>query len=189
MKPSPQGRFPKAPGSVSSPASGIASRPERSRRRSVPFESVMWASDAASSALRDRVALAAQPLHVGAHHPREHLLGHAGQRRAPRPVLAGALAGGRVRERLDGRRQHHVGGCHRLRDRPRRLRGVRGPLGDHRQDRLRPSVRRLLAEALRQACCVAGLQTTRASSPSLTPRQSRTTACTARSRSLIGRGP
>ena len=48
MNPSPQGRFPKAPVSVSSPASGIAVRPLRSRCRSLPFGQVITASEAAS---------------------------------------------------------------------------------------------------------------------------------------------
>ena len=50
MNASPQGRLPNAPGSVRSPASGIAGRPERSRRRSVPLSSVTRASEARSSA-------------------------------------------------------------------------------------------------------------------------------------------
>ncbi len=50
MKPSPQGRLPKAPRAVSSPASGIAVRPSSPSRRSLPLAQVIRASEPASSA-------------------------------------------------------------------------------------------------------------------------------------------
>ena len=49
MKPSPQGRLPKAFSWPSSPASGIATRSPRPSRKSVPFGQVMWALSEAVS--------------------------------------------------------------------------------------------------------------------------------------------
>ena len=50
MKPSPAGRFPNAPGAVRSPASAIASRSPRPSRRSEPSGQVIRASEPAVSA-------------------------------------------------------------------------------------------------------------------------------------------
>ena len=56
MKPSPQGRLPKAPRLLRSPASAIAMRPSRPRRRSLPWRQVIRASEPLFSA-----ATTAQP--------------------------------------------------------------------------------------------------------------------------------
>ena len=117
MKPSPHGRFPKAPRAVSSPASGIAVRPSSPSRRSLPLAQVIRASLPAFEDVGDRVAAAAQLGHVGAHHPGEHLLGDAGQGRDPRARLRRRLARGGVGERLDGRSEDDVGLPHRGGDR------------------------------------------------------------------------
>ena len=77
----------------------------------------------------DRVPLAPQLGHVGAHHPGQHLLGHAGKRGDPRAGLGRGLAGRGVGERLNGRSQDDVGGraSPRRRRAAARRRGRRAP--------------------------------------------------------------
>ena len=88
MNPSPQGRLPKAPrrGQVAGVGDRRCGRRARAAGRSRSAQ-VIRASDPAVSDLGDRRALAPQALDVGAHHPREHLLGRprAGSRSARRP--------------------------------------------------------------------------------------------------------
>ena len=136
MKPSPQGRLPKAPRALRSPASTIEVRPSSPRRRSLPLAQVIRASEPASSSAQIASPRRRSSLHLGAHHPGQHLLGDAGHRRDPGAGLARGLAGGGVGERLDRRRDHHVGGEHRRGDRRRRLGGVRLALRHHRQGRV-----------------------------------------------------
>ena len=81
-------------------------------------------------------AAPAQLAHVGVHQPRQHVGGDAGQGGDPGAGLVGGAARVRMRERLDRRRQHHVGGDHRGGDRRRRLGPVGVALGDHRQGRV-----------------------------------------------------
>ena len=73
---------------------GSRSGPSRPSRRSLPFAQVIRASVPALRSVRDRVAAAAQPVHVGAHHPGEHLLGDArvASRSAPRLLVAALRA-------------------------------------------------------------------------------------------------
>ena len=78
----------------------------------------------------------AQLAHVGVHQPRQHVGGDAGQGGDPGAGLVGGAARVGVGERLDRRRQHHVGGDHRRRNRRRRLGPVGVELGDHRQRRV-----------------------------------------------------
>ena len=59
--------------------------------------------------------------------------GRTRQGRRPGSGLGRPLAGGGVGKRLDGRREQHVGGNHRVGDRRRRLAGMRVPFGHHRQ--------------------------------------------------------
>ncbi len=148
MKPSPAGRFPKAPGSVSSPASGIAARPSSPSRRSLPFGHVIRASEAAVSA-----SAIAWPLRRSA--SMSALITRAsissvtpGSVAIRTPRVARRLARGGVRERLDGRREHDVGRGHRGGDRIGRLGGVRGALRHHRQHRVGADPLRLGAQAL-----------------------------------------
>ena len=96
----------------------------------------------------DHAAPAPQPIHVRAHHPRQHLLGHPRKRRDPRPRLARRLARGGVRERLDGRREHDVGGGHRRGQRAWRLAGVRVALVHEGEHGIRAGSGRLGAQAL-----------------------------------------
>ena len=94
MKPSPQGRLPKAPGALRSPASGIPSRSPEAEPQVGPVRVGDPRLSARGQQLGDRLALAAQALDVGRHHPREHLLGRrrAASRSAPRASVASRRA-------------------------------------------------------------------------------------------------
>ncbi len=95
-----------------------------------------------------RGAATAKTPDVGAHHPRQHLLGYTRQGGDPRTRLARRLAGRGVRERLHGGRQHDIGAGHSSRQPRGRLPGMRCPLGHHREDRLRSGLRRLVAQCV-----------------------------------------
>ena len=148
MKPSPHGRLPNAPGAVRSPASGSASRSPRPSRRSDPRALVTRASLPGGEPVGDRLALAAQALDVGAHHAGEHLLRHPGQRRDPHPRLGRRPAGLGVRERLQRRAEHDVGGRHRRGDGGGWLGAVRLALGDQGQNAVGTLAPRLRSHAL-----------------------------------------
>ena len=75
-------------------------------------------------------------VHVGAHHPRQHLLGDARKRRDARPCLVRSLSSCGVGERLHGGRQDHVRAQHGRGERRRRLLPVRASLVHHRENSL-----------------------------------------------------
>ncbi len=183
MKPSPQGRLPKAPLAVSSPASTIPSRPSSEKRRSLPLPSVMRASEPRVQRVDDRPAAPAHLVEVAVHQPRQHLFGDAGQRRDPHARRRSPLCAPRCgtatgssppaprRRRPSPRRP-----CAAARRRATRAR------------RSRPGSRRRRRPAPRSASSapissVTGLQITSTSSPAETPMHCRTTVRTALSRS------
>ena len=176
-----------AEGARRAQVAGVGDRRRGRRGRAagrVPLAQVIRASEPALSAPAIAAPRRRSVVHVGAHHPGEHLLGDAGEGRDPRAGLGGGVARRRVRERLHGRSEDDVGRAHRRGDRCRAARR-RGP-------RARPSGARTASAPTRPASprrrspspIVAGLAITRTSSPSPTPRQSRTTVLIARSRSL-----
>ena len=136
MKPSPQGRLPKAP--RRSRFAGVDDRRcgrSRSSRRSLPCGQVIWASSAAVEQLARRRALRARSaLEVDGHHAREHVGGDAGQRGAAGAGVASPPCARAVCESdwVVGR-QEDVGGGQRRGDRWRAAR--------RRRSRARPSAR------------------------------------------------
>ncbi len=150
MNPSPQGRLPKAPRAFSSPASGMAVRPSRPRRRSLPLAQVTLASEAPVRRSATAPPLRRRLLHVGAHHAGEHLGGHAGKGGDPGAGLARGLAGRGVGERLDRRRQDDIGCGHRRRQGRGRLARMRLALRHHGQDGVGPRILGLAAKPLPQ---------------------------------------
>ena len=125
----------------------------------------MRTSEPSLSAETIAPAAPADLVEVAAHQPDQHLLGDAGQGADPHARLAGRLAGGGVGERLDRRRQDHVGGGHRGGDvraaaRRRRNRARTSPPASRR--RRRPAPR---SASARRSLRSPGLQTTSTSSP------------------------
>ena len=189
MKPSPQGRLPKAPRLPSSPASTIASRPSRPSRRSLPWGQVMRASAPPLRAGDDRPAAAARPRRGRWSSAGVSISSVTPGRRADAHArLARRLAGGGVGERLDRRRQDHVGRGHRGGDRARRLGG-----GESRSEiTARVASAPSPCASIRISApisSVTGLQTTSTSSPGETPMHSRTTVRTALSSSAVTAHP
>ena len=182
MNPSPHGRFPNALRSVRTPASGIAVRPVRSRVRSEPFGQVIFASDAASrrfaispplrrspsmSALITRASISSvAPGRVAIRVPASLARLRAAVCESDWTVgasttSAAAIASATVRGGSPACEARSVITA-RVDSAPASWASARiaSPIG-----------------------CVAGLQIVRTSSPSRTPRQSRTTARTAFGRS------
>ncbi len=185
MKPSPHGRLPNAPGAVKSPASGIASRLPSPSSRSEPFAHVTRASPPAvrmaaiAAPLRRRPSMSADitrasissvaPGRVAIRAPASVAVFRAtvcdsdctvGQRTTSAAAIAAATASG-------------------------------GSVPDSARSAIRarmPSAPTRPASPRKRSPSpiVAGLATTSSSSPSRTPRQSRTIALTACSRSPIG---
>ena len=136
MKPSPQGRLPKAPRLPSSPASTIPRRPSSPIRRSLPCRQVIRASEP-----RLRAVTTAQPRRrISSRSPVISRLSISsvtpGKRADADAGLAGDLARRGVRKRLDRRGEDDVGRGHRRGNRAGRLGGGRVPLGDHGQGRV-----------------------------------------------------
>ena len=168
MKPSPQGRLPKAPRRAE-----VARVGDRvPALEAEPQVAAVGAGDprlgAAVEQRADRLAAAAQLLHVGAHHPGEHLLGdaRAGSRSGPRPRWrpCGRPCGRATGSSARGRR--------RRRPSPRAT-GAGGSAACEARSSMSASTESppARADSFRIASpsrCVAGLQTTSTRSPAPT---------------------
>ena len=178
MNPSPQGRFPKAPGSVSSPASGMPVRPSSPSLRSEPFGQVIRASDPAvsssaiarpflrspsMSALITRASISSvTPGSVAIRAPASVAALRAAVWESDWTVGASTTSAAAIAAAI----------------------GAGGSAACETRSAITlstPSAPAAWASARRRSPrpCVAGLQITSTSSPSRTPRQSRTTALTA----------
>ncbi len=184
MKPSPQGRLPKAPRPVSSPASGIAVRPSSPSRRSLPRAQVIRASAPESSAAAT-AAPRRRSSSISALITRASISSVTPGRVATRtPASLATLraavcesdctVGARTTSAAAIAAATGRGGSAAWESRSAITARVASAPAASASPRIRsPSP------------WVAGLQTTSTSSPAATPRQSRTTARTARSRSSL----
>ena len=189
MKPSPQGRLPKAPRPRE--FARVDDRPRAPRAE--PQVAAVAAGDPRLGAAVQRVEIAQPRRRISSRSPfisRASISSVTPGSVAMRtPGFARRFARRGVGERLDRRRQHDVGGRHR--------RGDRGAAARRRGSRARrspPASRRRRRPAPRSASAPRslpspGLQTTSTSSPGSTPMHCRTTVLTALSRSAPGIGP
>ena len=185
MNPSPQGRLPKAPGALSSPASAIASRSPSPSRRSEPFAQVIRASAPALSSAAIAPPLRRRPS-MSALITRASISSVAPGRVATRTPASVAARRAAVWESdcTVGARTTSAATI-----------AAATPAGGSAACEARSAIRQSTPSApARPASArrrsprpiVAGLQITSSSSPSVRPMHSRTIALTARSRSLIG---